>query len=166
MPQAMSPQKFEWMSAAVRVKFERMSAAVLTYLGATRDVIEHRGATYRWRRFLPSGAEAVEMASPRQQSIGNWQEIPKGQDKVKSRASFPMHRRYAEGVMDFSAESKGIVLVAANHIQDKVKSQWLIRSMDFESFVRSVAMRSNCGQSGILTPGARWRSHRGQEHAR
>ena len=106
-------------------------------------------------------AESLEFHPDRLQSIGNWQDIPGSKAKDKPRATQPMHRRYAQGILGMSAESKGMILVALHAMRGKLEMAGDVVVADTEralQTLRAATLREDElrqeWQSGVWEKGA------------
>ena len=133
-----------WRAQAMSYdKFNKVGNSLLAHLGADKSVLDHRGESYKFRRFMPSAAEALGVDPEGQQGVGNWQDIPKAaRSEGKPRASFPMHRHYAADIIGTSAETKGILLVALEETRDKVEREGPAKEADTEAGLQ--LLRSEC----------------------
>ena len=141
-------------------KYERLCVGVLRHIGVSEAVLTAKGATYRWRRFKPSVGEACEFAKERLQSVGNWQEIPGSKDSAKPKATHPMYRRYAEGVVGFSAESKGLIMAALHRCKLSLQKEGDVDVANTEIGLQ-IIRASGLAESELV---AEWQSEK-WEHA-
>ena len=93
---------------------------------------------------MSSNAGSLGFGPERKQSVGNWQEIPGERGKDRNRATFPMHRRYDAGQLDYSLEAEDMVVTALNKARARLDVEGRITVADTEvslAVLRARALR-------------------------
>ena len=95
-----------WVPRAMsRTQFLKGYQAALRAAGVAEETLRRR--TYKsLRRFLPTAAKAMRFSEETAIVVGDWQEKPTGEGSSSVRATFPMHRRYAGGMVEPAGEHK------------------------------------------------------------
>ena len=114
-----------------------------------------RVTTYSLRRFVPSLADALKFPDSWAQAVGEWAEVPKGQDRRAHRAQRLMSKRYAADKSNTAGEIKLLAIVGV-HIAAKREDTGLnfdsLRAADIDlRELEAAAAKPSWGQFGDKT---------------